>query len=56
MLTDYFQGGKIPEDFVWCGICSNPILVFHYLKLEIQGIIIKQFSFSYILYLIFREL
>lgn len=55
-FIDYFQGGKIAEDLVWCGICSNPILIFHHLKLEIQSVTIVSSSHFHIFSILYLEL
>lgn len=34
MLVDDLQCGKVSEDFVWRGVGSDPVLVFHHLEMK----------------------
>lgn len=34
VLVDDLQRGKVPEDFVWCGVGSDPVLIFHHLEVK----------------------
>lgn len=36
MLIDDLQCGKVSEDFVWCGVGSDPVLVFHHLEMKFR--------------------
>lgn len=34
MLIYDFQSGKVSEDFVWRGVSSDPVLIFHHLEIK----------------------
>lgn len=34
VLVDDLQRGKVSEDFVWCGVGSDPVLIFHHLGMK----------------------
>lgn len=34
VLVDDLQRGKVSEDFVWRGVGSDPVLVFHHLEMR----------------------
>lgn len=34
VLVDDLQRGKVSEDFVWSGVGSDPVLIFHHLEMK----------------------